>query len=79
MIARRSRCICCAGRGRKAVKNPGMFRCITLGINLALGACEHAVVSQFEIYRRIMGRMISQTLALKMRPCLAACSLVDAA
>jgi hypothetical protein len=38
MIARRIRCICRAGREGKAVKNPGMFRCITPGINLALGA-----------------------------------------
>ena len=40
------------GREGKAVKNPGMFRCITPGINLALGAdslCEHAAASQFEI------------------------------
>ena len=38
MIARKSRCICGAGRKDKAAKKPGMFRCITPGINLALGA-----------------------------------------
>jgi hypothetical protein len=37
-IAWRSRCICRAGRKGKAAKNPGMFRCITPGINLVLGA-----------------------------------------
>jgi hypothetical protein len=72
MIARKSRCICRAAHGGQSWEKPGMFRCITPGINLLSEptACEKRdsassalSVRQFMLFRFQVPRSFGHQLA----------------